>query len=244
MEEGFSFDAQAFADAIQINMSQEDLASLMASYMNAEESSYESNLSKLGYADIASPKSISIYSKDFEAKDKVLDIIDAYNDEKKNAGEDAGMIQYSDIAGTLMNSVSDIVNTISLVLIAFVSISLVVSSIMIGIITYISVFERRKEIGILRAMGASKGNIANVFNAETFIEGLVSGVLAIAIVVIASFPVNAAIEEGFDIPHIMTLPPESAAALIAVSVLLTFIAGLIPSQSASKRDPVEALHSE
>ena len=146
--------------------------------------------------------------------------------------------------GVIMGSVTDIVNMISLVLIAFVSISLVVSSIMIGIITYISVLERKKEIGILRAIGASKGNVANVFNAETFIEGLISGVFAIAVVVAVSVPVNAWVLADFNVENIMSLPWTSAAVLICISVVLTLVAGLIPSSAASRRDPVEALRSE
>ena len=159
-------------------------------------------------------------------------------------GNSKATIQYSDIAGTLMSSVTSIVDTISLVLIAFVSISLVVSSIMIGIITYISVLERKKEIGILRAMGASKLNIANVFNAETIIEGLIAGVLAIAVVYLASLVVNPIVYAGWNVPQVMILPVASAAVLIGISVLLTFVAGLIPSSAASRRDPVEALRSE
>mgnify|MGYP001122785894 FL=1 len=146
--------------------------------------------------------------------------------------------------GVIMGSVTDIVNMISLVLIAFVSISLVVSSIMIGIITYISVLERKKEIGILRAIGASKGNVASVFNAETFIEGLISGVFAIAVVVGVSIPVNAWVLADFDVQNIMSLPWSSAAILVCISVVLTLVAGLIPSSAASRRDPVEALRSE
>ena len=244
MQNGFTFDPQKFADAITVNMSQEDLTSLLTNYMNSSDITYDSNLKKLGYADEDNPESISIYPIDFPAKQSVIDIIDTYNDQQTAAGNDEGTIQYSDIAGTLMSSVTSIVNTISLVLIAFVGISLVVSSIMIAIITYISVLERKKEIGILRAMGASKLNIANVFNAETIIEGLISGVFAIAVVYIASVPVNAFVLQGWHVPNVMALPPQDALALIAISVGLTFIAGLIPSSMASRRDPVEALRSE
>ena len=244
MQNGFTFDPQKFADAITVNMSQEDLTSLLTNYMNSSDITYDSNLKKLGYADEDNPESISIYPIDFPAKQSVIDIIDAYNDQQSAAGNDAGTIQYSDIAGTLMSSVTSIVNTISLVLIAFVGISLVVSSIMIAIITYISVLERKKEIGILRAMGASKFNIANVFNAETIIEGLISGIFAIAIVYLVSVPVNAFVLQGWHVPNVMALPPQDALALIAISVGLTFIAGLIPSSMASRRDPVEALRSE
>ncbi len=244
MANAFSFDANAFANAIQFNMTQEDLTSLLTNYMNAEELTYSANLTKLGYAAMEDPYSIYIYPIDFPAKESVMSIIDDYNSKMEAQGQDDSVIQYTDIVGALMSSVTDIVNTISLVLVAFVAISLVVSSIMIAIITYISVLERRKEIGILRAMGASKLNIANIFNAETIIEGFISGVFAIAAVYIASVPVNAFVEEGWNVPNVMTLPIESALILIAISVFLTFVAGLIPSSMASRRDPVEALRSE
>ena len=244
MQNAFHVDANAFANAIHFNMTAEDLTSLMTSYANASRLTYDNNLSTLGYADENDPVSIKIYPVDFDAKERVLDHIDAYNDEAKAVGEDDRAISYTDYMGVIMGSVTDIVNMISLVLIAFVSISLVVSSIMIGIITYISVLERKKEIGILRAMGASKGNVANVFNAETFIEGLIAGVFAIAVVVAVSFPVNAWVEATHNVSNIMSLPPAAALGLIAISVLLTVVAGLIPSFSASRRDPVEALRSE
>ena len=244
MQNAFTVDANAFANAIHFNMTAEDLTSLMTSYANASRLTYDNNLSTLGYADENDPVSIKIYPVDFDAKERVLDHIDAYNDEAKAAGEDDRAISYTDYMGVIMGSVTDIVNMISLVLIAFVSISLVVSSIMIGIITYISVLERKKEIGILRAMGASKGNVANVFNAETFIEGLIAGVFAIAVVVAVSFPVNAWVEATHNVSNIMSLSPAAALGLIAISVLLTVVAGLIPSFSASRRDPVEALRSE
>ena len=173
-----------------------------------------------------------------------FDIIDGYNDDVTKGDDDSEAIQYSDIAGVLMSSVTDIVDTISLVLIAFVSISLVVSSIMIAIVTYISVLERKKEIGVLRAMGASKGNIASVFNAETIIEGFIAGVMAILVVLAASVPVNQIVLETQDVPNVMQLPWDAAAVLIAISVVLTFVAGLIPSQKAAHADPVEALRSE
>ncbi|MBP3885754.1 MAG: ABC transporter permease, partial [Olsenella sp.] len=244
LREGFSFDADAFANAIHFNMTQEDLTSLLTNYMNAAELTYDSNMSRLGYASADSPESISIYPKDFAAKQSVLDVIDAYNREKDAQGQHDATIQYSDIAGALMSSVTDIVNMVSMVLIAFVSISLVVSSIMIGIITYISVLERKKEIGILRAMGASKLNVANVFNAETIIEGLIAGVFAILTVVLLSIPVNAIVLETQGVADIMILPWASGLVLIGVSVLLTFLGGLLPSTRASKNDPVEALRSE
>ena len=237
-------DASAFAHAIHFNMDAEDLSSLMMSYAKASKLTYDNNLTTLGYADEADPISVKIFPRDFEAKERVLDRIDAYNKQVKAAGHDEQAISYTDYMGIIMGSVTDIVNTISLVLIAFVSISLVVSSIMIGIITYISVLERKKEIGILRAIGASKRNVANVFNAETFIEGLIAGVFAIVVVVAVSFPVNAWALAAKQVPNLMSLPVQDALVLIAISVLLTVVAGLLPARSASKKDPVEALRSE
>ena len=237
-------DASAFANAVHFNMDAEDLSSLMMSYAKASKLTYDNNLTTLGYADEADPISVKIFPRDFEAKERVLDHIDAYNKQVKAAGHDEQAISYTDYMGIIMGSVTDIVNTISLVLIAFVSISLVVSSTMIGIITYISVLERKKEIGILRAIGASKRNVANVFNAETFIEGLIAGVFAIVVVVLVSFPVNAWALAAKQVPNLMSLPVQDALVLIAVSVLLTVVAGLLPARSASRKDPVEALRSE
>ena len=244
LQSAFSVDGQALAGAIHFNMDAEDLASLMESYANASQLTYDNNLQTLGYATPDDPAAIEIYPRDFEAKERVIDVIDAYNEEQRAAGNEEGVITYTDYMGVIMGSVTDIVNMISLVLIAFVSISLVVSSIMIGIITYISVLERKKEIGILRAIGASKRNVASVFNAETFIEGLISGVFAIAVVLAVSVPVNAFVADAFDVEGIMSLPWSSAAVLVAISVALTLVAGLIPSSAASRRDPVEALRSE
>ena len=237
-------DASAFAHAIHFNMDAEDLSSLMMSYAKASKLTYDNNLTTLGYADEADPISVKIFPRDFEAKERVLDHIDAYNKQVKAVGHDEQAISYTDYMGIIMGSVTDIVNTISLVLIAFVSISLVVSSIMIGIITYISVLERKKEIGILRAIGASKRNVANVFNAETFIEGLIAGVFAIVVVMAVSFPVNAWALAAKQVPNLMSLPVQDALVLIAISVLLTVVAGLLPARSASRKDPVEALRSE
>ena len=244
LQSAFSVNADTLASAIHFNMDAEDLASLMESYANASQLTYDNNLQTLGYATPDDPAAIQIYPKDFEAKERVVDAIDVYNDEQRAAGNDDAVISYTDYMGVIMGSVTDIVNMISLVLIAFVSISLVVSSIMIGIITYISVLERKKEIGILRAIGASKGNVASVFNAETFIEGLISGIFAIAVVVGVSIPVNAWVLVDFDVQNIMSLPWSSAAILVCISVVLTLVAGLIPSSAASRRDPVEALRSE
>ena len=244
MSNAISVDENAFANAIHFNMTQADLTSLITNYMNADELTYDNNLTKLGYAEVDKPSSISIYPKSFEDKEQVLSIIDDYNQQMEDQDADDKVISYTDIMGELISSVTNIVNIISEVLIAFVSISLVVSSIMIGIITYISVLERKKEIGILRAMGASKLNIASIFNAETIIEGLFAGVLAIVVVLIASVPVNAYILKIHNVANIMALTWQNALILIGICVLLTLIAGLIPAVSASHRDPVEALRSE
>ena len=244
MKSAFSVNPSAFAKAFSLNMDQTQMAALFSQFMNNGIVTYDSNLKKMGYADKSSPESISIYPSSFERKDKVINGIDSYNARMKRSGHKSRVITYTDIMGTLMSSVTDIINMISYVLVAFISVSLIVSSIMIGIITYISVLERRKEIGILRAMGASKRNIANIFNAETFIEGLLSGVFAILFVYLVSIPINAVVLSSFNVERIMRLPIGAALVLIGISVFLTYIAGLIPSRSASKRDPVEALRSE
>ena len=244
MKSAFSVNPSAFAKAFSLNMDETQMAALFSQFMNNGIVTYDSNLKKMGYADKSSPESISIYPSSFERKDKVINGIDSYNARMKRSGHKSRVITYTDIMGTLMSSVTDIINMISYVLMAFISVSLIVSSIMIGIITYISVLERRKEIGILRAMGASKRNIANIFNAETFIEGLLSGVFAILFVYLVSIPINAVVLSSFNVEQIMRLPIGAALVLIGISVFLTYIAGLIPSRSASKRDPVEALRSE
>ena len=236
-------DADAFARAFQFNMSPEELTELMMSMMRVEERSYDNNLKKLGYADFAKPSEISIYPKDFESKEHVIEILDAYNDEMRATDEDK-VISYTDIVGTLMKSVTTIIDMITTVLIAFVAISLIVSSIMIGVITYISVLERKKEIGILRSIGASKGDISRVFNAETVIEGLIAGVLGVGVTALACIPANIIVESIYDVPNVALLPVPAGVILVLISVFLTFIAGLIPSGSASRKDPVEALRSE
>ena len=225
-------------------MDQDELTSMFMNLARSNDLSYENNLQTLGYADIADPITISIYAKSFDDKQVVEDIIDQYNTDMEASGEENKTISYSDIMGALMSSVTNIIDMISMVLIAFVSISLVVSSIMIGIITYISVLERKKEIGILRAMGASKGNVANIFNAETVIEGLMSGVFAVLLVALVSLPVNAIVLAMMNISGILALPITAALILILISVFLTFIAGLVPAMNAARRDPVEALRSE
>lgn len=237
-------DESAFADAFQMNMDEEELTELMMSLMSSETTSFDGNLNKLGYADYAKPASIDIYPKDFESKQSVIDILDGYNDKMKAEGEDDKAVSYTDIVGALMSSVTTIVNMISYVLVAFVAISLVVSSIMIGVITYISVLERKKEIGILRSIGASKGDIGRVFNAETVIVGLVAGLIGIGVTALGCIPANAIVYALFDVPNVAILPWQAAVILVAISVFLTFLSGLIPSSAASRKDPVEALRSE
>lgn len=244
MSGAMGIDEKAFAKAFQFNMDEEELTRLMMSMMGAEQSSYDGNLAKLGYADFAKPSSIDIYPIDFEGKGKVIDILDGYNAQMKADGDKDKVITYTDIVGALMSSVTDIVNVVSYVLVAFVAISLVVSSIMIGVITYISVLERKKEIGILRSIGASKRDIRWVFNAETLIVGFVAGLLGIGFTALLIIPANAIIYANFDIANVAQLPGVAAAILVVISMGLTFLAGLIPSSAASRKDPVEALRSE
>lgn len=240
-----SIDPEAFKNAFHMNMSEEDLGAWAMSLMRVEDiASLEGNLKKLGYADVTSPDKVSIYPIDFQGKEEVVSILEAYNDRMSDEGSEDKVISYTDFVGMLMGSVTDIVNMISAVLVAFVSIALVVSSIMIGIITYISVLERKKEIGILRAIGASKCDIGHVFNAETVIVGFAAGVIGIGLTMLACLPVNAAVDSLFDVQNVAALPKEAAVILVGVSVLLTFLAGLIPSSAASRKDPVEALRSE
>ena len=237
-------DADAFGEIFQFNMDEEELTQLMLSMMVTEQSSYDGNLAKLGYADFAKPSSIDIYPVDFESKGRVIEILDGYNEQMEADGAEEKVITYTDIVGTLMSSVTDIVNVVSYVLVAFVAISLVVSSIMIGVITYISVLERIKEIGILRSIGASKRDIRRVFNAETLIVGFVAGLLGIGVTSLLIIPANAVIYANFGIENVAILPGVAAAALVAISMGLTFLAGLIPSSAASRKDPVEALRNE
>lgn len=244
MSNAMSIDESAFANAFQMNMDENDLTELMMSMMGKEDASYDNNLKKLGYADFNKPSGIDIYPIDFESKEKVIGILDAYNDRMTADSEDDKVITYTDFVGTLMASVTDIVNMISYVLVAFVAISLVVSSIMIGVITYISVLERKKEIGILRSIGASKGDISRVFNAETIIVGFTAGVIGIGLTMLACIPANAIVYSLFDVANVASLPWQAAVILVAISVFLTFLAGLIPSSAASRKDPVEALRSE
>lgn len=244
MQDAIKIDTSAFAKAIKMNMNEEELTELLMSLMTSEVSSYDGNLKSLGYVDFNKPSAINIYPKDFENKQNVINILDKYNNDIKNVDEDK-VISYTDYVGTLMSSVTDIINVISYVLIAFVAISLIVSSIMIGVITYISVLERKKEIGILRAIGASKRNISQVFNAETFIIGLLAGVLGIVITLFLLIPGNALIHEVAGNTSISAaLPIGGAIILIILSVILTMVGGLIPSKKAAQEDPVTALRSE
>ena len=244
MSSAFSVDPQAFADAFHSNVDEKSLAALMATMFSTNVPTLETNLRNLGWADIASPSNISIYPKSFADKDKVKAALDAYNADNKAAGATDKVITYSDVMGTLMSSVTKIVDIISWLLIAFVSISLVVSSIMIAIITYISVLERRKEIGILRSIGASKGDVSRVFNAETVIEGLLAGLMGVGVTYGLCAIANGIAYSSFNVENIAQLSPLTALTLIAVSVGLTVIAGIIPASRASRQDPVEALRSE
>ncbi len=244
MASAMSIDEDAFADAFQMNMDQEQLTELMMSLMTTEESSYAGNLRDLGYADFNEPSGIDIYPKDFESKEQVVQILDDYNQRMEDEGKEDQVVTYTDIVGALMSSVTTIVDMITYVLVAFVAISLVVSSIMIGVITYISVLERNKEIGILRAIGASKGDIGRVFNAETLIVGFVAGVIGIGVTALGCIPANAIVYALFDVPNVAILPVNAAIILVAISMFLTFVAGLLPSSIASRKDPVVALRSE
>lgn len=244
MSSAFSMDPQAFADAFHSNLDEKSLAALMATMFSTNVPTLETNLRNLGWADIASPSNISIYPKSFADKDKVKAALDAYNADNKAAGATDKVITYSDVMGALMSSVTKIVDIISWLLIAFVSISLVVSSIMIAIITYISVLERRKEIGILRSIGASKGDVSRVFNAETVIEGLLAGLMGVGVTYGLCAIANGIAHSSFNVDNIAQLSPVTALVLIGVSVGLTVIAGIIPASRASRQDPVEALRSE
>lgn len=241
----FDYNSLSEVEKIKLGkLNSDDLAELMKAYRDNKNSSYESNLIKLGSIDISSPASISIYPKNFASKNNLIDIIEEYNKTAKDNNKEENIINYTDVIGTMMKSVSQIINTISYVLIAFVAISLVVSSIMIGIITYISVLERTKEIGILRAIGASKKDISRVFNAETLIVGFISGVIGILITMLLTLPINSLIHMITGVSIITKVPLNAAIILVIISMLLTIVAGLIPSRIASKKDPVVALRTE
>ena len=225
-------------------MSENDFTSLMYSMMQQQQNTFEENLRKLGYIDLNVPSYISIYPKDFDSKEKVISLLNTYNDLMAET-DDTKVISFTDTVGTLMSSVTTIVDTVSYVLVAFVAISLIVSSIMIGVITYISVLERKKEIGILRALGASKHNISQVFNAETFIIGALAGILGIILTHIILVPGNMLIHHLTNNYNVNAyLPFTATLILIVLSITLTLIGGIIPSKKAAKSDPVTALRSE
>ena len=245
MADAFTINTENTRSSVQMNMTEEELGELLMSLAYREDASYDGNLQELGYVDFGQPNEISIYPSDFESKEQVLRILDSYNERMEEEGKEDQVITYTDIVGTMTSSVTDIIDIISYVLIAFVAISLVVSSIMIGVITYISVLERKKEIGILRAIGASKRNVSQVFNAETFIIGLCSGLLGIGLTLLLMIPGNALIHQLAGTADINAiLPVESAVILILFSVVLTILGGLIPSSKAAKNDPVMALRVE
>ena len=245
MANSFYFNADAFTGAISVNMDADSLTDLMMSMASGGSTSYASNLRALNYATLDNPSQITIYPKDFESKNRIIEIIEDYNKQMKKEEKEDKVISYTDTVATLMNSVTKMVDTISAVLIAFVAVSLIVSSIMIEIITYISVLERTKEIGILRALGASKKNISQVFNAETFIIGLLAGLFGIGLSAIIVAIGNYIVHNYLNAENITAvLPVKGAVVLIILSVILTYIGGLIPSRSAAKKDPVEALRTE
>ena len=240
-----SVDSNAIIGAFHMKMNEEELAELFSSLMSKENVTYESNLKSFNYASIDEPSGISIYPKDFEGNQSITNLLNDYNTRMEEEGNEEKVISYTDMVGTLMSSVTTIVDTISYVLIAFVAISLVVSSIMIGVITYISVLERKKEIGILRAMGASKHNVAQVFNAETIIIGALAGILGVGITLLLIIPINKIIfilSNGANVRA--ALPTVAGIILIIISITLTLIGGILPSRKAAKEDPVLALRSE
>ena len=229
---------------ILAQMSAEEIGQMMETYKENQEANYEDNLTKLGAVDLEKPSSILIYPKSFDSKEAITNAIENYSEKQRNEGKEENVITYSDIVGTMMKSVTNIIDAVSYALIGFVSISLIVSSIMIGIITYISVLERTKEIGILRAIGASKKDISKVFNAETFIVGLIAGLIGIGITMLLTIPINSLIKALSGVTIIAKVEPIAAVILVAISMFLTIIAGLIPAKMASKKDPVEALRTE
>ena len=242
LKNSIQIDTTAFQDAFQMNMSEEELMNFLNTLMNPVVTTYERNMTALGYADVNTPQQVNIYPLNFQSKQNILNFLDRYNADLKKQGKDP--IHYTDLVGTMMTSVTDIVNTISAALIAFVAISLIVSSIMIGVITYISVIERKKEIGILHALGASKHNIRSVFNAETLIVGFAAGMLGVFVTALLCIPANIIVEKEFAIENIAQLPISGAIILVIISMVLTYIAGLFPASAAARKDPVEALRSE
>jgi putative ABC transport system permease protein len=240
-----SIDSAMLKKAVKLNLTQEELKDLVRSMLSDTTESYEKNLNTLGYARDSDPKSITIYPKDFKNKGKIQSVIQAYNQRMEDSGQEAKVLTYNDLSGTFLSTVTDLVDTVSTALIALVGISLVVSSIMIGVITHISVIERRKEIGILRAIGASRFNISEVFNAETFITGLLAGGIGVGIARLLLFPANYVIHTVIHQPDISArMTPLSAVLLVALSIGLNVASGLLPARRAAKSDPVTALRSE
>ena len=245
VEDALQIDAAVFQNAVRLNMSTDDLVDLVKLNLQSGSTTYNSVLGSLGYSDYASPGAIWIYPNSFEAKNRIVENLNAYNASMREQGQDDKVIVFSDTVGTLMSAVTKIVGMVSNVLVAFVAISLVVSSIMIGVITYISVLERRKEIGILRAIGASKHNVSQVFNAETFIIGLCSGVIGVGLCLLLLIPGNMLIHSIAGTNSVTAvLPPRAALILIVLATLLTILGGLLPARSAAKCNPVTALRSE
>jgi putative ABC transport system permease protein len=243
LQNAMTFNQEAFMSAFKLKVSEEDIVDLITTMMSVSQSNLESNLKTLGYGDERDPLQISIYPKDFTTKESVIAFLNEYNNRMLLEDEEK-VVQYSDLVGTLMSSVTDIVDTISYALIAFVAISLVVSSIMIGVITYVSVLERKKEIGILRAIGASKRDIRLVFNAETLIIGFIAGTIGIAVTYVIAFIGSVIVYNILGIANIAQLPIRAALILIGISMGLALISGLFPSSAAANKDPVEALRSE
>lgn len=226
------------------SMPQEEIMDYITTYNNNANASYDTNLSTLGVIDKDVPSSIKLYASTFDDKEKLGDLITAYNEVQEADGNEANILTYSDTVGTMLSGVQTVISMISYVLMGFVAVSLIVSSIMIGIITYISVLERIKEIGILRAMGASKRDIRNVFNAETFIIGLFSGLLGIGVTILLDWPISVIVENLTGVAGIASLPWQGGLALLLINLILTMIAGLIPASIASRKNPVEALRTE
>ena len=245
LSNAFNVDAEKIASAFKFNMTEEDLSRLMSTLGSTQVNSNDTNLRRLGYSDLDKPVVISIYFHDFETKDHFIEFIEKYNSDMESSGREEYSISYTDTTAILMSSVKTIVNSVSYVLIAFVSISLVVSSIMIGVITLISVQERTKEIGILRAIGASKKNVSNMFNAETMIIGFSSGLIGVVVTYLLCIPINAVLLHLTGLTTLKaSLPISVGIILVIISTLLTMFSGIIPSRSAAKKDPVVALRTE
>ncbi len=245
LTEAFQVDQDTLAEAFGFDMDSTSMMDLLTSISGSTGTDYVSNLNALGYVDLDSPSEIDIYPRDFDSKSYVVDILDQYNDRMEQAGEDGKVITYTDMVGTLMSSVTTIVNIVSYVLIAFIAVSLLVSCIMISIITQISTMERTKEIGILRAMGASKRNISAVFNAETFIIGTCSGLIGVIVTRLLIFPINAIIHRLAGSTQVnAVLHPLHALILVLISIVITVLSGLVPALKAAKKDPVTALRTE